>query len=300
MRLPYQSRDARQKRRLMARRHRHTTRMAFLIVVPCVVLLGLAGIVFLALDLTGAFGRDLPQLSDQVAASLPQTTQIYAADGQLLAYLYKDQNRTVLANSDIPDTMKHALVAIEDKRFYQHGGVDYEAILRALAADLKANKAVQGGSTITMQLVKNLYLGGQDTSITDKIYEASLALQYEQTHSKDTILTNYLNTVFFGSNAYGLEAATETYFGIEPKDLTLARGSLARRPAAGSHRVQPPSPPAGRQDSAEHGSLGHVSAELHHPGPVPAGHRTRLSYWPPIRPTSRCKSPTWSITSSNS
>ena len=132
----------------------------------------------------------------------------------------------MVANSDIPDTMKQAIVAVEDKRFYQHGGVDYQAILRALAADLKAKKTVQGGSTITMQLVKNLYLGGQDTSITDKIYEASLALQYEQTHSKDAILTNYLNTVFFGSNAYGLVAAAETYFGKEPKDLTLAEAAL--------------------------------------------------------------------------
>jgi len=208
------------------RHHRASTRLALLLVVPGVILVVLAGIVFLAVDLTGAFGRDLPQLNNQVAASLPETTQIYAADGTLLAYLYKDQNRTVVANSDIPNTMKQAIVAVEDKRFYQHGGVDYQAILRALAADLKAKKTVQGGSTITMQLVKNLYLGGQDTSITDKIYEASLALQYEQTHSKDAILTNYLNTVFFGSNAYGLVAAAETYFGKEPKDLTLAEAAL--------------------------------------------------------------------------
>ena len=133
------------------RHHRASTRLALLLVVPGVILVVLAGIVFLAVDLTGAFGRDLPQLNNQVAASLPETTQIYAADGTLLAYLYKDQNRTVVANSDIPDTMKQAIVAVEDKRFYQHGGVDYQAILRALAADLKAKKTVQGGSTITMQ-----------------------------------------------------------------------------------------------------------------------------------------------------
>ena len=243
MDLPQQFRGNRQKRKLRARRHRSTTRTAFLIVVPCVILVVLAGVAFLALDIFGAFGRDLPQLSNQVAASLPQTTKIYAADGQLLAYLHKDQNRTVIANSDIPDTMKHAVVAIEDKRFYQHNGVDYSRILGAFSADLKANKVVQGGSTITMQLVKNLYLGGQDTSITDKIYEASLALQYEKTHTKDTILTNYLNTVFFGANAYGLEAAAQTYFGEEPKDLTVAQAALLagllQAPSTYDHRRHP-------------------------------------------------------------
>ena len=99
----------------------------------------------------------------------------------------------MIANSDIPDTMKHALVAIEDKRFYQHGGVDYEAILRALAADLKANKAVQGGSTITMQLVKNLYLGGQEprspTRFTRPPWPSSTSRPTPRTPSSPTTST---------------------------------------------------------------------------------------------------------------
>jgi penicillin-binding protein 1A len=188
-----------------------------------------AGVVLLGLDLASAAGQDfqnLAQLSDQQPVDEAQTTQIYASDGTLLAYLYGQQNRTIISSENISADLKYAIVAIEDQRFYQHNGVDYQSLVRALAADLQANKVVQGASTITMQLVGNLYLNRQDTSITRKLTEASLAVQYEKKYTKDDILTQYLNTVYFGANAYGAQAASQTYFGKDPADLTLAESAL--------------------------------------------------------------------------
>ena len=223
------TRLARRRRATFRRGHRGRTAIVILVLIPVVVLGIVAGVVLLGLDLASAAGQDfqnLPQLSDQQPVNEAQTTQIFASDGTLIAYLYGQQNRTIISSDNISAALKHAIVAIEDHRFYQHNGVDYQSLLRALAADLKSKKIVQGASTITMQLVGNLYLNRQDTSITRKLKEASLAFQYEKKYTKDEILTQYLNTVYFGANAYGVEAAAQTYFGKDPADLTLAEGAL--------------------------------------------------------------------------
>ena len=107
--------------------------------------------------------------------------------------------------------MKHAIVAVEDKRFYEHRGVDLRGMARAVWADVTHRGTVQGGSTITQQLVKNAYLTNQKT-IARKLTEAALAWQLEQQWSKDKILTAYLNTVYFGNGAYGVEQASKVYF----------------------------------------------------------------------------------------
>ena len=121
--------------------------------------------------------------------------------------------------------MKHAIVAIEDKRFYEHRGVDVRGMARALYADISNRGAVQGGSTITQQFVKNAYLTSQKT-VGRKLIEAALAWQLEQRWSKDRILTAYLNTVYFGNGAYGVEQASQIYFHHSARTLNPAEAAL--------------------------------------------------------------------------
>ena len=196
------------------------------VIVPLLLIGITAAVASLGLRVVAAAGQDLPNLADQSQVPLAETTYIYAADGQLLAYLHGVENRTLISGQDIPDVLKHATVAIEDSRFYQHNGVDLHGLARALANDIKAKKVVEGSSTITMQLVGNLYLDRRDISFTRKIKEMSLAIQLEKTMSKDEILSEYLNTIYYGANAYGVEAAARTYFDKDPKDLTLAEAAL--------------------------------------------------------------------------
>jgi penicillin-binding protein 1A len=135
------------------------------------------------------------------------------------------------------------VVAIEDERFYQHNGVDVEGIFRAMAANLQSKDISQGFSTITMQLVGNLYLNRREMTLGRKFNEVMLALQLERKYSKNEILDMYLNTVYFGSTAYGLEAASRTYFDKEPMDLTVAEAALLaglpQRPNGFSPRRHP-------------------------------------------------------------
>jgi penicillin-binding protein 1A len=129
----------------------------------------------------------------------------------VLAILRGDQARIIVPSAGINPWMKHAIVAVEDKRFYEHRGVDVRGMARAVWADVTQRGTVQGGSTITQQLVKNAYLTSKKT-IARKLTEAALAWQLEQQWSKDKILTAYLNTVYFGNGAYGVEQASKVYF----------------------------------------------------------------------------------------
>ncbi len=158
------------------------------------------------------------------ADALPQTSFIYSADGALITALHAGENRVVVRSRKIPDVVRDAVIAIEDQRFYDHSGVDVRALLRAAYIDATTGEVVEGGSTITQQLVKKLYVGDEQT-VGRKIREAYLAWQLEQRLSKDRILTRYLNTVYFGNGAYGILAASETYFGVEPLDLTLSQAA---------------------------------------------------------------------------
>jgi penicillin-binding protein 1A len=153
---------------------------------------------------------------------------IYAGDGKrVLAVLRGSQSRIILPSSQIAPVMKQAIVAIEDKRFYEHRGVDVHGILRAVWADVRNKAVVEGGSTITQQFVKNTYTKDQ-RSIARKLKEAALAWQLEQRWSKDRILTAYLNTIYFGNGAYGVEQAAQTYFhhSARPGKLSLAEAAL--------------------------------------------------------------------------
>src|SRR5215216_223291 len=155
---------------------------------------------------------------------------VFAADGTRLGYIQADTIRHPVTSSDIPKRLKDATIAIEDKNFYEHGGVDFEAIVRAGFEDLKAGAPVQGGSTITQQLVRNLYIQNPQEDIERKIKEAAMAGQFESEHSKNWILTKYLNTASYGTTdgrtAIGVQAAAETYFNKSVKDLTLPEAAL--------------------------------------------------------------------------
>ena len=117
------------------------------------------------------------------------------------------------------------MIATEDRRFYQHGGVDYEGIIRAAWRDVNKGKVVEGGSTITQQVVRNLYISRERT-LERKIKEVCLAFKLSQRWSKDRILATWMNQVYFGNHAYGVEAASQTYFSKPAKDLTLMQAAL--------------------------------------------------------------------------
>ena len=158
-------------------------------------------------------------------------SKVYAADGSLIGVIHSDKIRQPIASSDIPQDMKDATVAIEDRRFYSHGGIDPSAIIRAGWEDLVAGgKAREGGSTITQQLVRNLYIANPQDTLRRKIIEAHLANEEEDQHTKDWILTRYLNTAPYGTNegatAIGVEAAAETYYSKHARELTLPEAAM--------------------------------------------------------------------------
>jgi penicillin-binding protein 1A len=182
------------------------------------------GLVVLAV---AASSCDLPSLREarRQADALPETTLLYAADGSLITRLHAGVDRVSIGSGKIPDVVRDAVVAVEDQRFYDHKGLDLRAVLRAAYVDATTGEVVEGGSTITQQLVKNVYVG-RERSLGRKLQEAYLAWQLEHRLSKDRILTKYLNTVYFGNGAYGIQAAAETYFGVRPMDLTLEQAAL--------------------------------------------------------------------------
>jgi penicillin-binding protein 1A len=165
-------------------------------------------------------------LSALKPVAIGQNSFVYAADGSLLGSIQTAQNRQVVDWKAISPWMPKAVVAIEDKRFYEHGGVDYVGIMRAAAADLRARKTVQGASTITQQLVRNLYISNRERTVSRKLKEVCLARKLDQARSKQDILTAYMNQVFYGANAYGVEAAAETYFSKHASQLTLEQAAL--------------------------------------------------------------------------
>lgn len=172
-----------------------------------------------------ALSRNLPQLDSMKRTVLAQTTFVYDRHGVVIAELHGDTNRVIVKSKQIPEVMKEATVAIEDKRFYQHHGVDFEGIARALLQDIKAGHVVEGASTITEQFVKNAYVGNE-RSLARKLREAVLAWQLESKWPKDKILTEYLNSVYYGSGAYGVEAAAETYFHKPISKVNLPQAAL--------------------------------------------------------------------------
>ena len=159
-----------------------------------------------------AVASDLPQLEDRAQFARAQNSVIYDQYGHRLATLTNNAGRILVNSADIAPVMKEATVAIEDKRFYEHRGVDWFGIARAVKADLTGG-STQGASTITQQFVKNALRAQGSRTVFEKLREAALAYHLERQWSKDKILTEYLNEIYFGEGAYGIEAAAKTYFG---------------------------------------------------------------------------------------
>jgi penicillin-binding protein 1A len=157
-------------------------------------------------------------------------SQVFAADGTRLGFIQSDELRTPVGWSEIPADLKNATVAIEDQRFYKNDGVDLTGIFRAAVKDVLDGAALQGGSTITMQLMRNLYLGGDQHTFKQKIVEAAMALEYNKEHSKQSILTSYLNSVPYGTlggqTAVGVQAASRVFFDKPVSQLDLEQSAL--------------------------------------------------------------------------
>lgn len=200
-----------------------------------------------------AFGSscDLAALRE---VRIGQNTFIHAADGSLLGAIPAERNRQVVPLDRVSHWMPQATVAIEDRRFYVHGGVDPQGIARAVWADIQARKVVQGGSTITQQLVRNLYISNERT-LQRKLKEACLAIKLNDAWSKHRILETYLNQVYYGNLAYGIEAAAQTYFSKPARALNLRQAALlaglTQAPSAYDPFVEPGKALARRNDVLE-------------------------------------------------
>ncbi len=172
------------------------------------------------------FSKDLPSANSVDAKLVIQSTKIYDRSGQHLLYdVHGEEKRTIVPFNQIPDNVKYAAIALEDQTFYTHHGIDLKSILRSAYNDILKRGAAQGGSTITQQFIKNSFLTNEKT-ITRKIKELILTIELEQKYSKDDILGMYLNQIPYGSSAYGVEAAAQTFFAKSAKDLTLAQAAL--------------------------------------------------------------------------
>ncbi|MBI5178013.1 MAG: PBP1A family penicillin-binding protein [Nitrospinae bacterium] len=187
---------------------------------------GIAGYIF-------AKFAELPDVKSLEEYAPPVSTKIYSDDGRLIGELFQEK-RELLSFEQLPPDAINAVLAAEDAHFWRHKGVRALSLFRALLADIRARRLVQGGSTITQQLAKTLFLTPEKT-LSRKLNEMMIALQLELNYTKQELLTTYFNQIYFGSGAYGLEAASQVYFGKSAKDLTLAEcaliGALPRGPS---------------------------------------------------------------------
>jgi len=209
----------RQHRRARRRRRRRGTLVLLAILAAVLSVAGIGGgaAVF-------AYGSscDLDSLTE---INIGANTFVYAADGSLLGSIPAERNREPVEADQMSIWMRKATIAVEDRRFFEHGGVDIEGIARAAVTDLKAGRIVEGGSTITQQLVRNLYISNERT-VERKLKEACLATKLDRAWTKHRILTTYLNQVYYGNQAYGIEAAAQTYFSKPAAKLTLKESAL--------------------------------------------------------------------------
>jgi penicillin-binding protein 1A len=207
-----------------AKPRRRIRKLRLLTLLLLLFLLSIAAFTF---GMITAVAGELPALDPARLQKQEADGYIYAGtpSKRVLAVLRGSESRIIVPSDRISNRMKLAIVAVEDKRFYEHGGVDVHAILRALWADVRNEKVVEGGSTITQQFIKNTYLHNE-RSIGRKLKEAALAWQLSQRWSKDRILTAYLNTIYFGNGAYGVEQASRTYFHHSADKLNWAEAAM--------------------------------------------------------------------------
>jgi penicillin-binding protein 1A len=233
------------RRNLWPRKRRRIRKLRLSVLL--LVLLGLSLVSF-TYGLITAVATEIPDLDPARIQAREQNGYIYDRRGQkILAVLRGSESRVLVKSSEIAPVMKHAIVAIEDRRFFDHRGVDLRAIARAFWADVREKEVVQGGSTITQQFIKNALIE-DDRSIGRKLKEAALAWQLEQDWPKDKILTEYLNTIYFGNGAYGIQQAALTYFKHGASKLTLPEAALLAAIPSDPARYDPVTNPRAARD----------------------------------------------------
>ncbi|MGI8479791.1 MAG: transglycosylase domain-containing protein, partial [Gaiellaceae bacterium] len=210
---------ARHQRAARRRRRKHGAVIALAVIAILGVIAGIGGgaAVF-------AYGSSC-DLSSLRSIRIGQNSFLYAANGSLLGSIPAERNRQPVQVDGMSPWIRKATIAVEDRRFFEHDGVDIEGIARAAVADVKAGRIVEGGSTITQQLVRNLYISRERT-VQRKVKEACLATKLDGVWTKHRILTTYLNQVYYGSQAYGIEAASQTFFSRSALELTLSQSAL--------------------------------------------------------------------------
>jgi penicillin-binding protein 1A len=253
--------------------------------------LGVLAVVSMVFGMMAAVSQDLPAIYNFAQYKASKNSVVVDATGQPLGTLTSDQNKILLNSAQISPNIKNAVVAIEDSRFYEHNGVDFRGIGRALLTDILSQSAQQGASTITEQFVKNALEAEGSRTVLEKFREAALAYKLERHWSKDKILTEYLNTIYFGEGAYGIEAASRTYFGaahpgcgtptepcatvLEPWEAATLAAIIAS-PSAFDPKTYPENSLARRnlvlEKMYEQGYISHEQLEegIHHALPSPA------------------------------
>ena len=196
----------------------------FIFISTAVFFTLIGGVALTASTAVAAFMEDLPKLDEYSPTQTALTSRIYAADGTLIATFHGEENRELVSLQRMPKNLINATIAIEDERFYKHNGVDPEGIARAFLINLQAGTIEEGASTITQQVITSIYIPQGKTIVTydRKIREAALAYQLEKIYTKEEILEMYLNTIYLGEGAYGVQAAAKTYFNKDVEYLSLA------------------------------------------------------------------------------
>jgi len=215
----------RRRDRNRRRRHHAARRRLVLLTIGLGTAAVLAALTAAAFTGASAFRNSCSLELIRPVLPLGQNSFVYAADGTPLGAIPAERNRQPVKLDQMSPSIREATVAIEDRRFYEHGGLDFHGIFRAAFKNLESGRIVEGGSTITQQLVRNLYVGNE-RSLKRKTKEACLALKLDDAWPKDRILQTYLNQVYFGNHAYGIEAASQTYFSKSAKKLGLAQAAL--------------------------------------------------------------------------
>jgi len=256
------------------RRHRRSGRKSSKILLGLGVLLAMIAIGILSVGVWAlSIAAEAPPIDELKPVDRSTSSQVFAADGSRLGYIQSDVVRTPVPLDNMPQELQDATVAIEDERFYEHSGVDPNAILRAALENIEAGKVVQGGSTITQQLVRNLYISNPERDLERKIKEATLAEELEDAHSKGWILGQYLNTAAYGTidgrTSVGVEAAAQTYFDKPVQDLSLDESALLAGLPQSPSRFNPLINPTGAlerrnqvlQNMAEQGYISEADAD---------------------------------------
>jgi penicillin-binding protein 1A len=259
----------------MKRRLRRRVGIAVSVVLLVLAVAVFAGAIALW-SVVGAYGENLPDISQLSIIEPTSPTVIVARDGTRLARLY-DKYKVYVPITQIPPVMREAVVAVEDERFYSHRGVDARGIMRAAFANYRHEAITQGASTITQQLARNLFLTNRVT-LERKIQEVLLAMQIERYYSKDEILERYLNLVYFGAGAYGIQAASHAYFGKDVSRLTLPEASLLAGLIAAPSLYSPYSDLQRAKERQRHALDRMVAANLISPAQADEAANTKLHF----------------------